>query len=63
MGSISTTIYTFYAMSNPIPDRSSLRLLDLGLVTVPPFDRRHHFPSKGRGNSGAGYLLIDVEVC
>ncbi len=63
MGSISIIIHTFYVISDPSPDRSFFRLLDFGLVTVPPFDRRHHFFSKGRGNSGAGYLLIDVEVC
>jgi len=63
MGRISTTIHAFYTMSDPSPNRSALRLLDLGSVTVPPFDRQHHFPSKGRGNGGADYVLIDVEVC
>ncbi len=62
MESISTTIHAFHTMSDASHDKSAFRLLDLGSISVSPFDRRRNFPSKERGNGCVDYLPIDVEV-
>lgn len=62
IGSISLTVHAFHTISNPYPNRSARRLLDLGSVIALLFDGWQYFPSKGRGNGGVDYRPIFLKL-